>query len=71
MTEMIRHFVDGSFVDGTPERTGPVYDPATGEGTKRVAFAGPSEVDPAQLDLAEELLLDAAAWAGDKAVEEA
>jgi len=33
--------------------------------------AGPSEVDPAQLDLAEELLLDAAAWAGDKAVEEA
>ncbi len=32
---------------------------------------GPSEVDPAQLDLAEELLLDAAAWAGDDSVEEA
>ncbi|GAA2780970.1 primosomal protein [Saccharopolyspora taberi] len=33
--------------------------------------AGPSEVDPAQLDLAEELLLDAAAWADDKSVDEA
>ncbi|GAA3362764.1 primosomal protein [Saccharopolyspora gregorii] len=33
--------------------------------------AGPSEVDPNQLDLAEELLLDAATWAGDKTVDEA
>ncbi|MBK0865969.1 MAG: primosomal protein [Saccharopolyspora sp.] len=33
--------------------------------------AGPSEVEPNQLDLAEELLLDAAAWAGDKTVDEA
>ncbi|GAA4834785.1 hypothetical protein GCM10025787_13130 [Saccharopolyspora rosea] len=33
--------------------------------------AGPSEVDPAQLDLAEELLLDAATWAGDDSVEAA
>ena len=33
--------------------------------------AGPSEVDPTQLDLAEELLTDAAAWAGDKSVDEA
>ncbi|RCW39920.1 hypothetical protein DFQ14_1131 [Halopolyspora algeriensis] len=32
---------------------------------------GPSEVDPNQLDLAEELLVDAAAWAGDESVEEA
>ncbi|MEV0088673.1 primosomal protein [Saccharopolyspora sp. NPDC050642] len=33
--------------------------------------AGPSEVDPTQLDLAEELLMDAAAWAGDDTVEQA
>lgn len=33
--------------------------------------AGPSEVDANQLDLAEELLTDAAAWAGDKSVDEA
>ncbi|MFC7341396.1 primosomal protein [Saccharopolyspora griseoalba] len=32
---------------------------------------GPSEVDPTQLDLAEELLLDAAAWAGDDSTEQA
>ncbi len=32
---------------------------------------GPSEVDPNQLDLAEELLGDAAAWADDKTVDEA
>lgn len=29
---------------------------------------GPSEVDPNQLDLAEELLVDTASWAGDKSV---
>ncbi|MER7076977.1 hypothetical protein SAMN02982929_05991 [Saccharopolyspora kobensis] len=33
--------------------------------------SGPSEVDPTQLDLAEELLMDAAAWAGDNSVEKA
>lgn len=33
--------------------------------------AGPSEVDPNQLDLAEELLLDAASWAEDKTTEAA
>jgi hypothetical protein len=33
--------------------------------------AGPSEVDPTQLDLAEELLMDAATWAGDESVEKA
>ncbi|MBE9375147.1 primosomal protein [Saccharopolyspora sp. HNM0983] len=32
---------------------------------------GPSEVDPNQLDLAEELLMDAATWAGDDSVEKA
>ncbi|WP_019852999.1 hypothetical protein [Actinopolyspora mortivallis] len=32
---------------------------------------GPTEVDPTQLDLAEELLVDAAAWAGDESVEAA
>ncbi|MDI2028830.1 primosomal protein [Saccharopolyspora sp. TS4A08] len=34
-------------------------------------LAGPSEVDPTQLDLAEELLLDAAAWAGDDTADKA
>jgi hypothetical protein len=33
--------------------------------------AGPSQVDPLQLDLAEELLTDAAAWAGDDSAEAA
>jgi hypothetical protein len=33
--------------------------------------AGPSEVDPNQLDLAEELLIDAGGWAGDHTAEEA
>ncbi|MGP4015530.1 primosomal protein [Saccharopolyspora sp. 5N708] len=33
--------------------------------------AGPSEVDATQLDLAEELLMDAASWAGDESVEQA
>ncbi|KEI46146.1 hypothetical protein [Saccharopolyspora rectivirgula] len=32
---------------------------------------GPQAVDPTQLDLAEELLLDAAAWAGDESTEQA
>ncbi|WP_017976637.1 hypothetical protein [Actinopolyspora halophila] len=32
---------------------------------------GPSEVDPTQLDLAEELLYDAASWAGDESVDAA
>ncbi|SDJ66779.1 hypothetical protein SAMN04487820_101162 [Actinopolyspora mzabensis] len=32
---------------------------------------GPSEIDPNQLDLAEELLTDAASWAGDESVENA
>src|SRR5690606_16147324 len=32
---------------------------------------GPSDVDPTQLDLAEELLMDAAAWVGDSSVEQA
>ncbi|MGW1677019.1 primosomal protein [Saccharopolyspora sp. NPDC002376] len=33
--------------------------------------SGPSDVDPTQLDLAEELLMDAAAWADDNSVEQA
>ncbi|GAA4840361.1 CoA-acylating methylmalonate-semialdehyde dehydrogenase [Saccharopolyspora rosea] len=53
MTEMIRHFVAGSSVVGTPERSGPVFDPATGAVTRHVAFASPPEVDAAVAAAAE------------------
>ena len=41
----IQHYIDGKRVDGTNGRSGDVYNPATGERTGRVAFAGPIEVD--------------------------
>ncbi|HEY0394998.1 MAG TPA: CoA-acylating methylmalonate-semialdehyde dehydrogenase, partial [Candidatus Elarobacter sp.] len=41
------HFVGGSPVDGDSGRFGDVYDPATGEIARRVAFAGAEEVDAA------------------------
>src|SRR3974377_1207203 len=40
----IQHYIDGERVDGANGRTGDVYNPATGERTGRVAFAGPGEV---------------------------
>ena len=43
----IQHYIDGKRVDGTNGRSGDVYNPATGERTGRVAFAGPIEVDRA------------------------
>ena len=43
----IGHWIGGAQVAGTSGRTGPVYNPATGEQTKEVAFASVEEVDAA------------------------
>src|SRR5262245_28930566 len=43
----IQHYIDGKRVDGTSGRWGDVYNPATGERSRRVAFAGGAEVDRA------------------------
>ncbi|MFP5333705.1 MAG: CoA-acylating methylmalonate-semialdehyde dehydrogenase [Actinomycetes bacterium] len=43
----IDHWIGGKPWTGEPERTGEVYDPATGEVTGRVALAGVAEVDAA------------------------
>jgi len=43
--KQISHWIDGSVHRGTPTRTGPVYNPATGEQTAAVAMAAPDEVD--------------------------
>jgi malonate-semialdehyde dehydrogenase (acetylating)/methylmalonate-semialdehyde dehydrogenase len=43
----ISHWIDGKPWAGVSERSGEVFDPATGEVTGRVDFAGPSEVDEA------------------------
>jgi malonate-semialdehyde dehydrogenase (acetylating)/methylmalonate-semialdehyde dehydrogenase len=44
---MITHWVDGKRWDGTGERTGPVYDPATGAVADTVRFASAADVDTA------------------------
>ncbi len=41
----IGHFVGGSSVAGTSGTYGPIFDPATGEQTGRVAYADAAEVD--------------------------
>jgi malonate-semialdehyde dehydrogenase (acetylating)/methylmalonate-semialdehyde dehydrogenase len=43
--KLIQHWINGKPHDGTPERTGPVYDPASGKQQAEVAFAMPAEVD--------------------------
>ena len=43
----IGHWIGGARVAGTSGRSGPVYNPATGEQTKEVAFASVEEVDAA------------------------
>jgi malonate-semialdehyde dehydrogenase (acetylating)/methylmalonate-semialdehyde dehydrogenase len=43
----IAHWIDGASVEGTSGRTGPVYDPATGEQTSGVDLASAAEVDDA------------------------
>jgi malonate-semialdehyde dehydrogenase (acetylating)/methylmalonate-semialdehyde dehydrogenase len=44
---MISHWIDGRQWSEKPERTGKVYDPATGEVQNEVALAGVAEVDAA------------------------
>ncbi|MCI2417513.1 CoA-acylating methylmalonate-semialdehyde dehydrogenase [Saccharopolyspora sp. K220] len=55
MTELIRHWIAGKFDDATPQRTGEVFDPATGKATKHVAFASESDVDAVVVRAAEAL----------------
>src|SRR5918996_64900 len=43
----ISHWINGRTVDTEPERTGAVYDPATGQQTAQVAYATGSDVDAA------------------------
>jgi len=43
----IHHWVDGSFTAGSSTRSGPVFNPATGEQTGEVAFASADDVDSA------------------------
>ena len=43
----IGHFINGQMVEGTSGRTGPVWNPATGEQTGEVALASVEEVDAA------------------------
>ncbi len=47
MTEDLHHFIGGGIVAGKSGRFGDVFNPATGEVTKRVAFAEPAEIDAA------------------------
>ncbi|HEX9855140.1 MAG TPA: CoA-acylating methylmalonate-semialdehyde dehydrogenase [Acidimicrobiia bacterium] len=42
---LIRHWINGKEHQADPERTGDVYDPATGEIASQVAFASVAEVD--------------------------
>ncbi len=49
----VPHWIGGGAYGGAPERTGEVYDPATGRVTKRVAFASPADVDAAVHSAAE------------------
>ncbi|TDD52497.1 CoA-acylating methylmalonate-semialdehyde dehydrogenase [Saccharopolyspora elongata] len=55
MTELIRHWIAGKPADAAPQRSGEVFDPATGQVTKRVAFAAESDVDAAVTAAAEAL----------------
>jgi len=43
--KLISHWIDNREHQEAPDRTGNVYDPATGEVTAEVALAGPAEVD--------------------------
>jgi malonate-semialdehyde dehydrogenase (acetylating)/methylmalonate-semialdehyde dehydrogenase len=46
-TEAIPHYVNGAPVEGASSRFGDVFNPATGEVTKRIAFATAAEVNQA------------------------
>src|SRR5688572_29109551 len=45
--ERIGHWIGGKLVPGESGRTGPVFDPATGEQTHEVDFADPAEIGKA------------------------
>jgi malonate-semialdehyde dehydrogenase (acetylating)/methylmalonate-semialdehyde dehydrogenase len=45
--KQIHHWVDGSFTAGSSSRTGPVYNPATGQQTGEVILASAADVDRA------------------------
>ena len=45
--ERVNHWINGRRVPGTSGRSGPVYNPATGELTREVDFASVEEVDAA------------------------
>lgn len=47
MTKTINHFINGAVSSKTSERTGEIFNPATGEVTAHVAFATPSVLDEA------------------------
>jgi malonate-semialdehyde dehydrogenase (acetylating) / methylmalonate-semialdehyde dehydrogenase len=47
MTETVNHFIAGKSVAGISGRFGDIFNPATGERTRRVAFAGIDEVHAA------------------------
>jgi malonate-semialdehyde dehydrogenase (acetylating)/methylmalonate-semialdehyde dehydrogenase len=42
---LINHWIDGEFVSTTPDRTGPVFNPASGVQTSEVAMASNADVD--------------------------
>ena len=46
-TERVNHWINGGRVAGTSDRSGPVYNPATGEVAREVDFASVEEVDAA------------------------
>jgi malonate-semialdehyde dehydrogenase (acetylating)/methylmalonate-semialdehyde dehydrogenase len=46
-TERVNHWINGARVAGSSGRTGPVYNPATGELAREVDFASVEEVDAA------------------------
>src|SRR5207237_10755240 len=43
----VSHFINGKRVEGSSSRSGDVFNPATGEKVRRVAFASAAEVDSA------------------------
>jgi malonate-semialdehyde dehydrogenase (acetylating) / methylmalonate-semialdehyde dehydrogenase len=45
--KLINHWIDGRYASTRPERTGAVYDPATGDERSSVAFATREDVDTA------------------------
>ncbi len=45
--ERVHHWIDGQPVAGTSDRSGPVYNPATGDRAREVDFASVEEVDAA------------------------